>query len=63
MARWLALGLLVGLEALVAYEFMRSSDGQAGLIYLFLPFYLIVLVLLVWAGDVLVRATRRRLRR
>ena len=63
MARWLALGLLVGLEALVAYEFMRSSDGQAGLIYLFLTFYLIVLVLLVWAGDVLGRALRRRLHR
>ena len=60
VARRLTLGLLVGLEALVAYDFMRSSDGQAGLIYLVLPFYLLTLVFLVWAGDSLVRAIRRR---
>ena len=65
VARWLALALSFGAQALAYYDVLRpdQTDGQAALAFLFLPFYLTVLVFLVWAIDALGQAFRRRIRR
>lgn len=65
VARWLALGVPLVLQALAYYEVFRPDqrDGQAALVFLFSPFYLTVLVLIVWIVDVLVQVLGRRIRR
>lgn len=65
VGRWLGLGVGVALYALAYYEFFRPDqvDGQAGLIFLFLPFYVAALVLAVWVVDQIVRAVARRVSR
>jgi hypothetical protein len=46
---------LAAVQWLAVAEFLGSSDGQAGLIFLFLPFWMIVGVLAAWGLDALVR--------
>lgn len=53
---------LGGVQALAVSEFLGSSDGQAGLIFFFLPFYMGLAVLIAWGLDALVRLSARRLR-
>jgi len=59
----LALLALIGVEWLAVAEFFGSSDGQAGLIFLFLPLWMVVGVLMASVldalGRVLVRVVRR----
>lgn len=56
----LTLVALGTVEALAVMEFLGSSDGQAGLI--FLPFWLVVAVLLAWGLDAIVRLLARQAR-
>lgn len=62
VGRWLCFAVCLVPQALVSYEIFRPDqrDGQAGLIFLVLPFYLAALVFAVWLVDQIVRAVARR---
>jgi hypothetical protein len=51
------------IDGLVVSEFLSSSDGQAGLIFLFLPGWMIIGVLGAWGLDALALLIARRTRR
>lgn len=66
VARWFALALAATAYVALAYlPFIvpKWGDPQQGLVFLFLPFYLVAFVLLVWLTDAVARAVRRRVRR
>ena len=54
---------LAAVQWLAVAEFLGSSDGQAGLIFLFLPFWMLLGVLAAWGLDALVRLVVRGARR
>jgi hypothetical protein len=56
---WITLVLLLAIEALATYEFLHSSDGQAGLIFLFMPAWLVVGVFVMLGLDALIRGLAR----